>query len=140
MIDALVLSGLERDALDDLADEAGDLEWPAVAIEPRLLRGDGHAVLDGERVVSGHLAADPVLERCDDLAARGVILGVRGEDQHHVQRQAYRIALNLNVAFLHDVEQTDLYLRGQVGQLVQREDPAVAAREQAIVNREFVGQ
>ena len=80
------------------------------------------------------LAADAVFERRDDFAARGVVLGVGGEDQHHVERQPHRIALNLHVAFLHDVEQAHLNLSGQVGQLVDGEDPAIGARQQAVMH------
>ena len=86
------------------------------------------------------LAADAVLERRDDLAARRVVLGVGGEDQQHVQRQAHRKPFDLDVAFLHDVEQPHLDLAGQVGELVDGEDAAVGARQQAEVDRELVGQ
>ncbi len=84
--------------------------------------------------------ADAVLERRDDFSARRVIVRIRREDQQHVERHAHRIALNLNVAFLHDVEQADLNFSGQVGQFVHGEDAAIGARQQAIVNREFVAQ
>ena len=86
------------------------------------------------------LAADAVLQRRDDLAARGVVFRIRGEDQQHVERQAHRIALNLHVAFLHDVEQADLNLAGQVGQFVDGEDAAVGARQQAVVHGQFVAR
>ena len=85
------------------------------------------------------LAADAVLERRDDLAARGVVFRVGGEHQHQVERQADRVALNLHVAFLHDVEQADLNLAGQVGQFVDGEDAAIGARQQAVVDRQLVG-
>ena len=86
-----------------------------------------------------NLAADAVLERRDDLAARRVIFRVRGEDQHHVERQTHRIAFNLHVAFLHDVEQAHLNLAGEIGQFVDGEDAAVGARQQAVVDRQLVG-
>ena len=38
------------------------------------------------------------------FAARGVILGIGGENEKHIEREAERVALNLNIAFLHDVE------------------------------------
>ena len=84
-------------------------------------------------------AADAVLERRDDLAARRIVFGVGGKDQQQIERQADRVALNLHVAFLHDVEQSHLDLAGQIGQLVDGEDAAIGARQQAVVNREFVG-
>jgi hypothetical protein len=37
------------------------------------------------RVVGADLAADAVFERGDDLAARGVVLGVGGEDDGDVE-------------------------------------------------------
>ena len=83
------------------------------------------------------LGADAVLERRDDLAAGGVVLRVGGEDHHHVQRQAHREAFDLDVAFLEDVEQADLHLAGQVGQLVDGEEAAVGARQQAEVHRQL---
>jgi hypothetical protein len=69
--------------------------------------------------------------------ARGVVLGVGGEGDQHVERQADGIALNLHVAFLQDVEQADLDLAGEVGQLVDGEDAAVGARQQAEVHRQL---
>ena len=48
------------------------------------------------------------------------------------------VALNLDVALLHDVEQADLNLAGEVGQFVDREDAAIRARQQAVVDGQFV--
>ena len=88
-------------------------------------------------VVRSDLGADAILERRDDLAARGVVLGIGGEEHHHVERQPHRVALDLDVAFLQDVEQADLDLAGQVGQFVDREDAAIGARQQAEVHRQL---
>ena len=85
------------------------------------------------------LAADAVFQRRDDLAARRIVFRIRREHQHHIQRQADRIALNLHVAFLHDVEQAHLDLARQIGQFVDGENPAIGARQQAVVDRQFVG-
>ncbi len=92
------------------------------------------------RVVRADLGADAILERRDDLAARGVVLGVGAEHHHHVERQAHRIALDLDVPFLEDVEQADLDLAGEVGQLVDREHAAIGARQQPVVHRQLVGE
>ena len=81
--------------------------------------------------------ADAVFERGDDLAARGVVLGVGGEDDGDVEREADGVALNLHVAFLHDVEERDLDFAGEVGELVDGEDAAVGAGQQAVVHGEF---
>ena len=85
-------------------------------------------------------AADPVLEWCDDLAARRVVFGVGGEDQQHVQWQRHRIALNLHIAFLHDVEQGHLDLACEIGQFVDRKDSPVGARQQSVVHGELAGE
>ena len=85
------------------------------------------------------LAADAVFERRDDLAARRVVFRVGGEDEQQVERQADRVALNLHVAFLHDVEESDLDLAGEIGQFVDGENAAIGARQQAVVDGEFVG-
>jgi hypothetical protein len=53
--------------------------------------------------------------------------------------QPHRIALNLYVAFLHDVEQPDLDLARQIGQFVDGEDAAIGARQQSVVDRQFIG-
>ena len=85
-----------------------------------------------------HLGADAVFERRDDLAARGVVFGVGREDEHHVEGQADGVALNLHVALLHDVEEADLNLAREVGQLVDGEEPAVGARQKAVVDGQLV--
>ncbi len=92
------------------------------ALRPRLLRGNRDALFQRLRIMRANLRADAVLQRRDDLAARRVVLRIGAEHQRHIQRQAHRIALDLNVAFLHDVEQRHLDLAGQVGQLVDGED------------------
>ena len=106
-----------------------------VALSPSFLIGDGDAFLDRRRIVRANLGADAVFQRSNDLAASGVVLGVGAEHQQHVERQAHRIALNLHVAFLHDVEQADLNFSCQVGQLVDREDAAIGARKQSVMHR-----
>ena len=141
-IDLPIGARLKRDVFDDLADVDRHLDrFPVLsAIEPRFLRGDLHRVLAVGRVVRADLRADAVLQRRDDLAARRVVFRVGGEHHQQVERQADGIALNLDVAFLKDVEQADLDLAGEVGQLVDAEDAAVGARQQPVVNRQLVGQ
>jgi hypothetical protein len=84
--------------------------------------------------------ADPVLERRNDLAARGVILGIGRKRHQHVQRQAHGVTLNLDVAFLQDVEEADLDFSREVRQLVDGEDPPIRPRQQSIVHRQLVGE
>ena len=136
LVDAAILPRLERDLLDDFRDEGRHVRFRAVVVarEPRLLRGDRHRVAAAGGVVRANLGADAVLQRRDDLAARRVVLRVRRERHHHVERQAHRVSLNLDVAFLQDVEQADLDLSGEVGQLVDGEDAPVGTRDEAEVD------
>jgi hypothetical protein len=85
------------------------------------------------------LRVDAVLERRDDVAAAGVVLGVRAEDEDDVHRDAHREAADLQVALLEDVQQRHLDARREVGQLVDGEDAAVRARDDAVVDDLFVG-
>ena len=117
----------------------GDLE--VVVLEAHaLLVHDADLVLDRARVVGADLDAVAVLQRRDDAAAVGVVLRVGARDEEDVERQADAIAADLDVALFHDVEQADLDALGQVGQLVDREDAAVGARDQAVVDRQLVGE
>ena len=86
------------------------------------------------------LGAEAVLERRDDPAAARVVLRVGGRDHEQVERQADREAADLDVALLEDVEQADLDPLGQVRQLVEREDPAVGTRDEAVVEGQLVRQ
>ena len=86
------------------------------------------------------LGAEAVLERGDDAAPVRVVLRVGRRHQHHVERQADLVAPDLDVALLQHVEQADLDPLGEVGQLVDREDAAVAVRDQPVVERQLVGQ
>src|SRR5260370_4105620 len=87
-----------------------------------------------------NFGSDAVFQRCDDFAARGVILGIGSENEEHVERKAKRIAFNLNIALLHDVEEADLDFSGEVRKLVDGEDAAIAAWQKTIVDGEFVGE
>src|SRR5262249_46609404 len=147
-IDAFVLARDERDLFDDFADGLRDQKSQlvmirvvaviAVAVRPRLLLSDLDPFLDRGRIMRLNLGADAVFERRDDLASRRVIFGIGREDQQHVQRQSYRVALNLHVPFLHYVEQSDLNLPGQVRQFVDGDDSAIGAGQQSARDRQLV--
>src|ERR1700687_18953 len=81
-----------------------------------------------------NLCADAVFQRSDDFSARGVILGIGGENEEHVEREAQGIALNLDVALLHDVEEADLNFSGEVGELIDGKDAAIGSRKKAAVD------
>src|SRR5205823_7017830 len=57
-----------------------------------------------------------------------------------VEVQAHRIAFDLDVAFLHDVEQSHLDLPGEIGQLVEGEHAAVRPWQQPEMHRQLVGE
>ena len=120
---------------DDVLD--GLVVGVVAARGPGFLLGDADGFFDVLGVVGADLAADAVFERRDDLAAGGVVLGVGGEDDGYVEREADGVALNLDVAFLHDVEEGDLDFAGEVGDFVDGEDAAVGAGEQAVVHGEL---
>src|SRR5215467_13629775 len=90
--------------------------------------------------MSVNLGPDSVLQRSNNLASSGIVLGISRKNKHHIQRQADRIALNLNVALLHDIEQPYLDLSRKIGQFVDREDPAIRTRKKSVMNRELVGK
>ena len=98
----------------------------------RLLRDDGDLGRERQRVVGADLGAEPVLERGDDPAAVGVVLGVGARHDEHVERQAQRVPAHLDVALLHHVEHRHLDALGEVGQLVDGDDAAVRAGNQAV--------
>ena len=144
LVDLLVFAGDEGDLLDDLADVVGDddvldgLVGGVVAARgPGFLLGDADGFVEGLGVVGADLAADAVFEGRDDFAAGGVVLGVGGEDDGDVELEADGVALNLDVAFLHDVEEGDLNFAGEVGDFVDGEDAAVGAGKQAVVHGEL---
>ncbi len=138
LIDLLVFARDKGDLLDQLVDVVGHFRGEAAALAPALLARDGDAFVDGLRVVGANLRTHAVFERRNDLAARRVVLRVGAEDERDIEREAHRVALNLHIAFLHDVEERDLDFAGEVGQLVHGEDAAVGAGKQAIVHRQLV--
>ena len=88
-------------------------------------------------IVRTDFRPDAVLERRDDLSARRVVLGVGREGDQDVERQTDRVALDLDVTLLKDVEQPDLNLAREVRQLVDRKDPAIGPRQQTVVHRQL---
>jgi hypothetical protein len=113
----------------------------ALDAEAMLLLGhDRQLLVERARVVGPDLRAEAVLERGDDPAARCVVLGVRAGDDIQVERQADREAADLDVAFLEHVEQAHLDALGEVRQLVDRHDASVRPWDQAVVQRQLIGQ
>ena len=119
-------AGEAREDLEQVVGHLGD--------QVRLLPDDRDLVGELQRVVGADLGAEAVLERRDDAAAVGVVLGVRAGDDQHVERQPQHVAADLDVALLHHVEHRHLDALGEVGQLVDGDDAAVAARDEAEVD------
>ncbi len=140
LVDEFARARDEGDFLDELAEEVGDLDAGLlVALGPRFLRRDLRGGLHVVGVVRPDLGGDPVLQRRDDVAAVGVVLGVGREHEQDVERDADREAADLQIALLEDVQEADLDAGLEVRQLVDREDPAVGARHDAEVDHLFVG-
>ncbi len=131
--DAWLTCGLERarrTTSSTISDMKRGISTFTPLAEPSAVRARSQAFCSAMRdplvdrlgIVRANDRADAVLQRRDDPAAVGVILGVGAEDQADVQVQANRIAANLHVALFEHVEQADLNARGQVRQFVDGED------------------
>ena len=90
------------------------------------------------RIVRDDLRVDAVLQRGDDVAAVGVVLGVGGVDHQDVQLHPDGKSADLDVLFLHYIEQAHLDPRREVGKLVDGEDPAVGAGDDPEVDHLLV--
>ena len=134
LVDLLVFAGGEGDALDHFLHILRHVQFVSVALRPGFLGRDGHAFFDRGRIVGANFRSDAVFQRRDDLAARRVVLRVGAEHQRNVERQADGISLNLNIAFLHDVEQADLNFSREVRQFVDGENAMIGARQQSVVH------
>ena len=86
------------------------------------------------------LRPEAILQRRDDPAPVGVVLGVGRREQDEIEGQGDLVAAHLDVALLEHVEQAHLDALGQVGELVDGEDAAVGAGHEAVVERELVGE
>ncbi len=86
------------------------------------------------------LGTEAVLERGDDASAVGVVLGVGRRHDEQVEVEPQHVATDLDIALLHHVEHGDLDALGEVGQLVDRDDAAVGARDETEVDRVGVAQ
>ncbi len=138
-VDLFVIARRKRDPLDHFLHIFRNMQPRAIALNPGFLRGDRDAFFHRRRIVGANLRPDTVLQRRNDLAARGVVLRVRTEHNRDIERQADRISLNLHVAFLHDVEESDLNLAREIRQLVNCKNSTIGARQQPIMHGEFAG-
>src|SRR5581483_9503163 len=86
------------------------------------------------------LRADPIFERSDDLAARGVILRVGTKDESDIEREPDRVALNLDVAFLHDVEEANLDFAGEIGKFIDCKNPAIRSWQKSVVHGQLAAE
>ena len=140
LVHLLVFARKKHHLLHDLANVLRNLNRRGSPLGPCFLRRDGHALFNRLRIVRTDLRADAILERRHNLAARRVVLGIGTEHQRYIQSQPHRIAFDLHVAFLHDVEQRHLDLGGKVGQLVDGKNTPVGARQQSIMHGQLARQ
>src|SRR5208282_1980794 len=140
LVDFLVLAGSKGNALDDLLHVFWDVQLVSVALRPGFLRRDGDTLFDGRRVMRANFRANTVLQRSNDFAAGGVILRVGAENERDIERQADGVALNLYIALLHDVEQSNLNFSREVRQFVNGEDAAIGAGQQSVVDSHLATQ
>src|SRR5262249_56192952 len=87
VVNLLVFAGQEGNALYHLADILGYMQLQAVAMRPRLLLGDADAFFHCTGIVRANLGTDAVFKRRDDLAAGGIVFGIRTEDKRDVEGQ-----------------------------------------------------
>src|SRR5262249_19955697 len=121
--------------------ELGHAPTATVTVDRRdLLLHERDLVLEGPRVVGADLDVEAILQRRDDAPAARVVLGVGAGHDDDIERQVDAVALDLDVALLHQVEETDLDLLREVRQLVDGEDAAMAARDETVVDGLLVGQ
>ena len=86
------------------------------------------------------LRTEAVLQRRDDAAAVGVVLGVRRREEHNVEREPHLEPSNLDIALFEHVEQTHLDSLRQIGELVDRENTSVRSRDESVVQCEFIAE
>src|SRR5262249_2810164 len=139
-VHSLVGPRLKSDALDQLHNELRHDQVCIRSFQPGFLSGDPNAVVYRSRIVSEDLRTYAVFERGDDLSPRSGVFRISREYQHYVQRHSNRVAFYLDIALLHDVEQSNLDLSCEVGKLVYRKYAAVSSRQQAVVNCQFIGE
>src|SRR5712692_6412150 len=129
-----------RELRDDLLHEGRKHELEILGNRVPLRLHDLHLFADAEWIVRAYLRPESVFERGDDATPRCVVLGVRARDHEQVKRKTDPIPANLYVLLFHDVEEADLDSLRKVGELVDAEDPAIGARQQAVVDGQLVGE
>ena len=92
------------------------------------------SVVYGFWIVGSDLRTDTVLQGSHNLSARRVILRIRTKDDRNIKLKPHGVALNLNIALLHDVEERDLDLASEIGNLIDGEDSTIRPWKQTIVH------
>ena len=142
LVDVAMLARHAGDFRNNFLHELRHRDPIAVAVQQGRTLGlhDVNLNADVPGVMGADLGAVAVLERGDDAAAVGVILGVGAGHNANVQRQPRPETADLHVALLHDVEEPDLQFLRQVRQFVDAENAPIGARHQAVVDHQFIGQ
>ena len=140
-IHALVFARLKRNFFHHLPQIIRDLYAATrIALHPGFLRSDAHSFFESPGVMRANLSADAVLQWSDDLSACGVVFRIRCKDEQNVKSQTQRVTLNLDITFLHDVEEAYLNFTSEIRKFVHGENAAIRARQEAVMNRQLVGE
>src|SRR5215467_3450018 len=94
-------------------------------------------MFEGRWVVRFDFRTDAIFKGSHDLPPSCVIFRIRRKHEHHIEWKAHRIALNLNVSFLHDVEQSDLDFSGKIREFIYGKDPSIRTRKKSVVDTEL---
>src|SRR5690606_18367630 len=139
-IDILTLAGFDSNLFDEVPRDFEHRDARCrVSRKVRFLRRDLLTDFNGLRIVGDDLAVDTVLEWCDNASAICIVFRVGREHKLDIKRKPKLKASYLNIAFLKDVEQRNLYSCLEVGKLVDHEDATVRSRDQSEVDHAFIG-
>src|SRR5690606_29051480 len=101
LVDELACAGLKSDLFHQILQQTVHFDRGALlGGNTRFLEGDLPGNLDALRVVGQYLAFDPVLERRDDGATVGIILGVGRKYELDIEWQTQLEAPNLDIFLL----------------------------------------
>ena len=105
-----------------------------------LLAHDRQLEVAGRGVMGADLSPVAVLQRRDDSTPGGVVLRVRAGHDEHVDGKPDAVALHLDVALLHHIEEPDLDLFREFRKLVDAEDSAVGPRHETKMDGQLVAE
>ncbi len=138
LIDELVSPRLKGYLLNNFSEIMWDVDIPSIATDHRFLFRDANSVFKGARIVGKNLGVNSVFQRCNNIAAVRVVLGICREHDHKVERYPDVETTDLNIFFLHDIKEADLDSGLKVRKFVDSEDSSIRAGNDPEVNRPLV--